>query len=146
MKEPKKKGRPRIEIDWSEMKKLCQILCTLDEISHWFKCSEDTIELRCKEEKGMLFTDYFKKHAAKGKISLRRSQMKSASTGNVTMQIWLGKQVLGQTDKHESKFEHSGPEGGPINIKKEMTPEEIEAELKRRGIPLPDIGCEDIKS
>ena len=32
------------------------------------------------------------------KISLRRMQFKSAEGGNVTMQIWLGKQLLGQRD------------------------------------------------
>lgn len=32
------------------------------------------------------------------KCSLRRMQFKSAEAGNVTMQIWLGKQLLGQKD------------------------------------------------
>lgn len=36
-----------------------------------------------------------------GKASLRRMQFKSAEDGNVTMQIWLGKQMLGQRDKSE---------------------------------------------
>lgn len=36
-----------------------------------------------------------------GKRSLRRMQWKSAKGGNATMQIWLGKQLLGQTDKQD---------------------------------------------
>jgi hypothetical protein len=36
-----------------------------------------------------------------GKASLRRMQFKNAQAGNVTMQIWLGKQYLGQKDKQE---------------------------------------------
>jgi len=33
-------------------------------------------------------------------------QWKSAEKGNVTMQIWLGKQILGQADKSEVKWEN----------------------------------------
>lgn len=36
-----------------------------------------------------------------GRASLRRMQFKNAQKGNVTMQIWLGKQYLGQKDKQE---------------------------------------------
>ena len=43
-----------------------------------------------------------KKNIDNGKISLRRSQLKLADSGNCTMNIWLGKQYLGQTDKVES--------------------------------------------
>ena len=96
---PKKKGRPKIILDWDEFKKLCEIQCTLEEIAAWFACSPDTIELRCKEEKGMLFTDYFKKHATGGKMSLRRAQFKAAVGGNSTMLIWMGKQFLEQKDR-----------------------------------------------
>ena len=38
---------------------------------------------------------------AEGRISLRRAQFKAALAGNATMQIWLGKQLLAQKDKHE---------------------------------------------
>lgn len=40
-----------------------------------------------------------------GKASLRRMQFVSAQKGSVPMQIWLGKQYLGQKDKHESTLE-----------------------------------------
>lgn len=36
-----------------------------------------------------------------GRASLRRAQVKSAMAGNTVMQVWLGKQWLGQRDKHE---------------------------------------------
>ena len=54
----------------------------------------------------MGFSDIYKKLSSTGKMSLRRQQFKSAENGNVTMQIWLGKQWLGQTDKVESKNEN----------------------------------------
>jgi hypothetical protein len=37
-----------------------------------------------------------------GRASLRRLQYKAAENGNPTMQIWLGKQWLGQKDRTES--------------------------------------------
>ncbi len=36
------------------------------------------------------------------KIKLRKLQWKSADKGNVTMQIFLGKNILGQKDRHET--------------------------------------------
>lgn len=93
-------GRPRIEIDEEQFKGLCSIQCTLEEISSWFKCSEDTIERWCKRELKMSFAEAYKRYSVGGKISLRRYQMKMAEH-NATMAIWLGKQYLGQTEKQE---------------------------------------------
>lgn len=96
-------GRPKIEIDWAMFDKLCELQCTLDEISDFFNCSPDTIQRRCKQDKNTNFATYFKKKATAGKISLRRAQYLSAigtkdRPGNVSMQIWLGKQILGQKE------------------------------------------------
>ena len=92
-----KAGRPKIEISKEEFEKLCDLQCTLSEISGWFKCSEDTIERFCKREYGSNFADIYKKCSQGGKISLRRNQFKIAET-NASMAIWLGKQYLGQRD------------------------------------------------
>jgi len=43
----------------------------------------------------------FEEGREEGKASLRRAQFKSALNGNTAMQIWLGKQLLGQRDKHD---------------------------------------------
>lgn len=93
-------ARPRIDIDLDQFQKLCAIQCTLEEISAWFKCSEDTIERWCKRELKMSFADAFKTWSADGKISLRRTQFKMAEH-NVSMAIWLGKQYLGQKDQQD---------------------------------------------
>lgn len=100
-KKKKIMGRPKIDIDWDEFKKLCQMQATLVEISGWFDCSEDTIERRVQEEYGITFAEHFKKTSSGGKASLRRMQFQSAEKGNVTMQIWLGKQHLDQKDKSD---------------------------------------------
>lgn len=98
-------GRPVIEIDFKEFEKLCALACTQVEIAEWFDCSPDTIDRRVKEHYGETFAEVFKKKSSKGKISLRRKQFEVALTGNVTMLIWMGKQLLGQSDKQEIKQE-----------------------------------------
>ena len=100
-KDTSKLGVPKIEINWEELDKLCQICCSLVEIAGWFDCSEDTIERRVKEKHGITFAEYYKKKSAGGKISLRRKQFQAALSGNITMMIWLGKQHLDQSDKQE---------------------------------------------
>lgn len=94
-----KTGRPKIEVDFSEVDKLCQIQCTGEEIASFFEVSYDTLERRCKEKFKVSLAEYIKEKSAKGKSSLRRLQWKAAMNGNVTMLIWLGKQYLGQADK-----------------------------------------------
>lgn len=96
-------ARPRKEIDWNELDKLCGMQCTLREIAGWFDVSEDTIERRVKEEFGCSFADHFAKRSSSGKISLRRKQFEMAMGGNATLLIWLGKQYLHQADKMASE-------------------------------------------
>ena len=43
-------------------------------------------------------------------MSLRRAQWKSAKSGNVTMQIWLGKQWLGQKEQSEVSISRNDDE------------------------------------
>lgn len=96
-----KRGPKPVEIDWQEFNKLCEIQCTLNEIAGWYDCSIDTIENRVWEKHDMKFSDYYNQKRQPGKISLRRRQYKTAMEGNAVMQLWLGKQWLGQVDKQE---------------------------------------------
>jgi len=101
--EKNKGGRPRLEIDLDLASRLASIMCTGEEIADVLQVSYNTVERRVKEETGLGFGDWLKRHQAVGKSSLRRMQWKTAESGNVTMQIWLGKQYLGQSDKVETK-------------------------------------------
>jgi hypothetical protein len=101
-------GRPVIEIDWDEFEKLCELQSTLAEIAGWFRCSEDTIESKCKEYYGSTFSEVFAQKRGKGNISLRRAQMQTALDGNAIMQIFLGKNRLGQADKQEIELSTDG--------------------------------------
>lgn len=87
------------KIKKDQFENLCNLWCTLTEISEFFDVSEDTLESWCKDTYKETFSEVYKKKNSKGKIALRRWQMKSAEKGNVTMQIWLGKQYLGQKEK-----------------------------------------------
>ena len=130
----KKMGRPRIEINYDEFEKLCYFQATLEEIASWFDCSPDTIERRIAEHykdengKGRTFADVFGAYRGKGKIGLRRKQFQRGMQGSDKMLIHLGKQYLGQSEKHE----HSGPGGGPIQTDElsDLSNEELVERLK----------------
>jgi len=46
---------------------------------------------------------------AKGRISVRRMQIKLLEAGNATMRVWLGKNVLGQTDDVRQQIKGGKP-------------------------------------
>lgn len=91
------------KIDMVELERLSAMQCTDEEISAWFKVSTRTIERR---RKNRAFAEVMDRGKAKGRISVRRMQMKLLEQGNATMGVWLGKQILGQTD--EVRHEVSG--------------------------------------
>jgi hypothetical protein len=70
--------------------------CTDEEIAAWFGVSTRTVERR---RKSRVFADTIERGKAKGRISLRRAQLKMLEHGSATMGVWLGKQYLGQTDE-----------------------------------------------
>ena|ERR1041385_1845437 len=105
--EPKRGvGRPKKPFNKEVFERLCSVLCTKEEIAAFFDFSLETLENKVKEEYEDNFSGAYQKFSANGKSSLRRMQFKAAQKGNVVMQIWLGKQVLGQSDKQQ--VEHSG--------------------------------------
>ena len=107
-----KGGRPRKEIDWEQLEKLCAIHCTGEECASVLKISYDTLNEAIKRKGYSGFQEYFKKYSGSGKASLRRMQFKSAESGNATMLIWLGKQYLGQRDY---KYEPLGETEIPLD-------------------------------
>ena len=86
----------RAEIDLSELEKLCMLHCTDQELADWFGVTTRTIERRRTEP---AFAAVMERGRSKGKISLRRAQMKLVEQGNAVMSIFLGKQWLGQVDQ-----------------------------------------------
>jgi hypothetical protein len=96
-------GRPKVAIDLKLAEELGRLHCTLEECSAVLGVKQSTLSMR-KD-----FLEIYKRGLSNGKSSLRRMQWKSAMAGNVTMQIWLGKQLLKQRDQ----LEHSGEITGP---------------------------------
>jgi hypothetical protein len=97
-------GVPRKEIDIKAAQNMCALQCTSEEIAGVFDIDNDTLIARLKEHGYPNFSEFFKKYSASGKVSLRRHQWKLAEAGNATMLVWLGKNILGQTDKTESEI------------------------------------------
>ena len=87
-------ARPKkYNIDKAQVEKLAGLWCSNTEIAAFFGCSESLLRKS--------YSEFLTKGRDKGKIRLRQWQLKAAERGNVAMLIWLGKQILGQTDKQE---------------------------------------------
>lgn len=96
-----KGGRPKIEWadkEYRQVEAMCAYHCTAEEISGVMGVSEDTLSRLIKVRYKMGFSEFYKKHSASGKMSLRRSQFRLAEK-SAAMAIWLGKQHLGQRDE-----------------------------------------------
>lgn len=101
-------ARHKKEFNKKEFENLCKFMCTEAEICDWFETTDKTLNKWCKRVYEMDFSECFKKFSLQGKISLRRAQFRSAiENNNVTMQIFLGKQYLGQKDKYETQVSAS---------------------------------------
>jgi hypothetical protein len=103
-------GRPKIQLDYNAIEKMAMMMCTQQEIASFLGCSVDTLQ---RDEK---FCGLYKKGQDNGKMSLRRMQWESAKKGNVTMQVWLGKQYLGQRDKFPDEIDKEDINNSIINI------------------------------
>ena len=114
-------GRPKIvwnEKEYNAVEYMCLIHCTGEEIAGVMGVNYDTLNRLIKTRYKMSFSDYYKRFSSQGKMSLRRMQWKSAEAGNVTMQIFLGKQILGQVEKVEQThtFEDLTPLSELLNV------------------------------
>lgn len=92
------------KIDPEQVRKLSAIGATIAEIAAFFDVSRDTIERHFREQ-----IDAGKEI---GRVRLRKRQYDLAMSGNATMLIWLGKQMLGQTDKTQT----TTLDGGTVSV------------------------------
>lgn len=99
-----KGGRPKKKLDYEAIEKLAGMMCTQEEIASYFDCSVRTLQRDTE------FCRVYKKGLDKGRMSIRRQQLKLLESGNATMAIWLGKQYLNQTDKVDSNTTLKAPE------------------------------------
>lgn len=99
-KNGKRIGRPNKEINQKQFEQLCWIQCTEEEICAVLDVCHDTLEDWCKKTYDKPFSQVFRQKKQGGKASLRRTQWRLAET-SVPMAIFLGKNMLGQSDKPE---------------------------------------------
>ena len=83
-------GRDKKIIPPQEVYKLAQMGCKNQEIADWFGIDENTMTYN--------FSEQLIKGRENLKQSLRRAQISLALNGNAVMLIWLGKNILGQSD------------------------------------------------
>ena len=92
-------ARPKkYDIDTEKVEQLAGFGCTNVEIASFFGCSKSLLTKS--------YSTNLAKGRDKGKIRLRQLQWRAAERGNTTMLIWLGKQVLGQSEKTEHSWEN----------------------------------------
>jgi hypothetical protein len=140
---PAKMGRPVVEFTdktWEQLEAMAQLHCTGEEMAAIIGVSYDTLVLRVKERHGVTFSEWYKTHSHGGKMSLRRAQFKTAvEKGNPTMQIWLGKQYLGQTDNVD--ITHHAPR--PTVIKRVDGTEVVLGAIESHGNTDDSIDSDD---
>jgi len=73
-----------------EVYHLASLGCSVTEMADWFGVSQSTLKYN--------FGEYIKKGKEHIKNKLRDAQIKTALSGNAAMLIWLGKNMLGQSD------------------------------------------------
>lgn len=96
-----KAGRPKKEIKKMDFEKLCALQCTQQEICDFFGIDHKTLTRWCKRTYGQEYSQTYQEKRAGGKISLRRMQFKLAEK-SAAMAIFLGKNILGQSDFPEN--------------------------------------------
>ncbi len=103
-------ARPRKEFDKKTFVDLVGIGCGAEEICWVFRdetgkpANIDTLSRWCKRNFGVGFHEYFKQNGSlNAKIRLRRSQIKLAET-SAAMAIFLGKNLLGQSDNPQKEI------------------------------------------
>jgi hypothetical protein len=84
-------GRNKTVIPEEEFTKLAELHCTWQEISDWYSVPVSTLRDN--------FADLYQKGTTSTKQRLRQAQLKLAMNGDRSMLIWLGKNILGQSDQ-----------------------------------------------
>ena len=123
------KKKPRITVDYELAHKLARMACTNEEIAACMNISAKYYYDVIKRDPEL--SDMIQKGRAEGRASLRRAQWAKALEGNPTMLIWLGKQLLGQSDM--TRTEITGRDGEAIQIEEQSgsAREFIEAAITR---------------
>lgn len=84
------RGKNKTVIDPKEVEKLAELHCNMQEMADFFQVPRETLKYN--------FRDIITKSKERTKQRLRQAQIKLALSGNATMLIWLGKNMLNQSE------------------------------------------------
>lgn len=118
---PKKTGRLPVQIDPKVVESMAYANAPTRSIADYFEVSADTIERR--------FAANLRKGRARRDIRLGQIQMEEVEKGNTAIVIFLAKNYLGQTDRHDVSLKVD-----PAEFVK-MSDAELAAEAKKLGLP-----------
>jgi hypothetical protein len=93
--------RPKTIIDWKRVDMYLKAQCEGTGIAAILGIHPNTLYKACEDDHKMSFSAYLATKRGEGKELLRAKQFQSAMDGDRTMQIWLGKQYLNQSDKQD---------------------------------------------
>ena len=88
-------------IDWEKVDRLLRSGCTGVQVASRLGVHADTLYRACERERGAAFAAYSQQKREDGETLILEKQMDAAMKGDKTMLIWLGKQRLGQKEKHD---------------------------------------------
>lgn len=94
-------GRKQKTVDIDKLDRLCQYPLTNEDIAALLDVSVDTVSRVIKQEYGITFAEYKHQKQSSLRLTLLAKQIEVAKGGNIAMLIWLGKNLLGQSDKQE---------------------------------------------
>lgn len=113
-------ARPKLDINEAQVEQLAAINCSVAEIAAVIGCHKRTLERN--------FAAVIEKGRERGTSSLKKKMYELAMGGNITMCIWLSKQMMGYTDKVETTTEIKAVAEEVKRIKS-LSPEERAKEL-----------------
>lgn len=130
-------ARPKKRVSKKQFENLCAIQCTKEEICSVLDISDKTLDKWVKENYSESFSEVFKQKRNLGTMSLRRKQMEQALKGNTAMQIFLGKNLLNQSDNRiqdEIKLKELELKQKEFDLKEKLLLRELESENKESDV------------
>ena len=123
--------KPKIHIDLKQVESLAANGLTDEQIALALGISRTTLASRKRENEQ--FVQAIKKGKAKGIAVVTNKLMESIKVGNITAMIFFLKTQAGW--KETNVQEHTGKDGSALlKTAKDLTEEELKAELKKYGI------------
>ena len=124
-------GRPTKDIKKMDFEKLCALQCTQQEICDFFEVDHKTLTKWCKRTYKKEYSQVYSEKKTGGKISLRRMQFRLAEK-SAAMAIFLGKNILGQSDFPENDDNEEVTKRANLQVT-------TLAEQLREAVPSPTI-------